>query len=261
MTVRQTFYQATVRGLVEKTESGYKQTVVAFLSQLRRDGTIPFEWIVDNTRELNEPSTWSTPRQILDTAARQFRVPLWDDTPATVYIFVEKDALAGELSEVTHDLDVPLGVVRGDPSITFLHDVAMRLEDDGRPVFIGYFGDHDPNGRDIDRVIERDLREWAPSVDLTFERVAVTREQIVELSLPTRPTKKSDTRSKNFQGDSVELDAIPPETLRDLARTYIMRHVDPAELEAKRMLQWKHQTALQRFAATFDEDGPEEWER
>ncbi len=253
MTVRQVFYQATTRGLVDKIEAEYKGIVVRFLGELRRNGTIPFEWIVDNTRRLDEPATWSTPRELLDAAARQFRMPMWDDTPATVYIFVEKDALAGELTLVTNDYDVPLGVVRGDPSITFLHDVAMRLEDDGRPAFIGYFGDHDPNGRDIDRVIERDLREWAPSVDLTFERVAVTEEQIVQLSLPTRPTKDSDSRAKNFQGDSVELDAIPPDELRTIARHYIERHVDQHQLKELRNIEAEARESLRQFAATWGE--------
>jgi hypothetical protein len=50
------------------------------------------------------------------------------------------------------------------------------------------------------------LRELAPDADITFERIAVTPEQITAWALPTRPTKPSDTRSKNFGEISVELD-------------------------------------------------------
>ena len=50
MTVRQVFYQATTRGLIDKTEADYKGTVVRLLSRLRRKKLIPFNWIADNTR-------------------------------------------------------------------------------------------------------------------------------------------------------------------------------------------------------------------
>ena len=40
MTVRQVFYQATVKGLVEKTEAGYAK-VQTDLALMRRDGDFP----------------------------------------------------------------------------------------------------------------------------------------------------------------------------------------------------------------------------
>jgi hypothetical protein len=40
MTVRQVFYALSVRGLVEKTEAEYKQTVVRLLDEMRWDGAI-----------------------------------------------------------------------------------------------------------------------------------------------------------------------------------------------------------------------------
>ena len=213
-------------GLVPKAEAAYKQTVVRLLSAMRRAGGLPFEWLVDNTRRLQEPYTLNSMEEAVLDLVGTYRRALWTDRPETVYVFVEKDALSAELAEVTDKYDVPLGVVRGDASISFLHSVATRLEDDGRPAFVYYFGDHDPNGVDIDRVIERDLRGWAPSVDLTFERVAVKAWQIEAWNLPTRPTKTTDTRAKKFKGASVELDTIPPDDLRVLVRGCIERHLD-----------------------------------
>ena len=43
MTVRQVFYQATVRGLVEKAESGYAK-VQTDLTVMRRAGELPYDW-------------------------------------------------------------------------------------------------------------------------------------------------------------------------------------------------------------------------
>jgi len=49
MTVRQVFYQATVRALVEKAESGYAK-VQTDLTVMRRAGELPYDWLADNTR-------------------------------------------------------------------------------------------------------------------------------------------------------------------------------------------------------------------
>ena len=42
MTVRQVFYQATVRGLVEKAESGYGK-IQTDLTIMRRAGELPYD--------------------------------------------------------------------------------------------------------------------------------------------------------------------------------------------------------------------------
>jgi hypothetical protein len=55
-TVRQVFYQASVRRLVEKTEAGYR-LVCRLLSAMRRGGMLPFSWIADNTRWQRKPRT------------------------------------------------------------------------------------------------------------------------------------------------------------------------------------------------------------
>ena len=50
--------------------------------------------------------------------------------------------------------------------------------------------------------------------------------------LATRPTKKSDTRSKSFGSTiSVELDAIEPNQLRALVQEAIERHLPPEQFE------------------------------
>ena len=67
--------------------------------------------------------------------------------------------------------------------------------------------------------------------------------QIADLQLPTRPTKRTDSRSKGFSDVSVELDAIPPDILRTLVRDTIELHLPDgfmddikfAEAEEKRV--------------------------
>ena len=56
MTVRQVFYQATVRGLVEKTEGGYAK-VQTDLAIMRRSGMLQYDWLADTTRWQRKPRT------------------------------------------------------------------------------------------------------------------------------------------------------------------------------------------------------------
>jgi hypothetical protein len=63
----------------------------------------------------------------------------------------------------------------------------------GVPTYIYHFGDFDPSGVNAGEKIEQTLREMAPEAEIHFKRTAVTPEQIRQWSLPTRPTKKTDT--------------------------------------------------------------------
>ena len=145
--------------------------------------------------------------------------------------------MAGVVYDVTGEWDVPLMVTRGYPSLSYLYEAAEALSAQEKPCYLYYFGDCDPSGIDIPRRVEKDLREFAPNVDLYFERVAVTMEQADRWGLQTRPTKKTDTRAKTFKGESIEVDAIPPDLLRRLVRECIERHVDQDILERTRAVE------------------------
>jgi hypothetical protein len=231
-TVRQLYYALTVKGAIEKTETEYQRTVVRLLTDMREAGKIPFEWIADNTRWQRKPSSFTGIEHCLNSCAETYRRNLWAAMPVYVEVWVEKDALAGVLLEETKVYDVPLMVAKGYSSLTFIHTAAKAIEAKGKPAFIYHFGDLDPSGRDAARDIEAKLRRYAPGAEIHFSCPAVTREQVEQWNLPTRPTKKTDTRAKKFGSDtSVELDAIPADKLRTLVRECIERHVDRHQLK------------------------------
>jgi hypothetical protein len=234
MTVRQVFYRLVTLGAINKTEREYK-SVCRLLGDMRRADQLPYRWITDSTRVMRKERSFSSLEMALEHTAMAYRRSLWDNQNVYVEVWLEKDALSGVLYEVTNQWDVPLMVTRGYPSISFLHEAALHLSHIGKPVMIYYFGDYDPSGEDIPRVVEEGIREFAPDVDLVFERVAVNPSQIIQMGLDTRPTKSSDSRSKTFQGESVELDAIRPAVLRDMTAQCIERHLDKQALEAVRV--------------------------
>lgn len=277
-TIRQVYYALTVKGVVEKTEPQYR-TVCRLLADMRRSGDIPYGWIADATRWMRRPTTYSSVEEALSNTARTYRRALWDESATAVEIWVEKDALAGVLSDVTFEHDVPLMVTRGRPSISYLHSAAVAIRErweksfhplnmEGQRTAIYYFGDHDPTGRAIDGQIvkgigeslvalgEEDLDDWMPEEAFaefaTFQRVAVTAEQITTWKLPTRPGKAKDPNAKRFTGANVELDAIPADRLRALARQCIEQHADQYELKVLRTVEAEERRLLEQMAETWN---------
>lgn len=251
MTVRQVFYQATIHGVVEKTEAGYAK-VQTGLVRLRRDGGLPYGWIVDNTRWVRGPRTWAGIADALGETARLYRKALWQEAGSSVEIWLEKDALSGVVWPVIDEYDVPLMVTRGYASLSFLHAAAEAIGAAGRPAFIYHLGDFDPSGVDAARRIEMELRSGAPGTEINFERLAVTPAQIAGWDLPTQPTKNSDTRAKGFGSISVELDAIAPGMLRDLVRSAIERHLPRHELEALKLVEAEERRTLARLVHALE---------
>jgi hypothetical protein len=251
-TVRQVFYALTVRGVIAKAEIEYHRTVVRLLVDMREAGKIPFSMIADNTRWQRKPSSFTGIEACLMATAESYRRNLWAAMPAYVEVWCEKDALAGVLIEETKVYDVPLMIAKGYSSITFIHAAAKAIEAKKKPAYIYHFGDLDPSGVDAARDIEAKLRRYAPGAEIHFERPAVTREQVEQWNLPTRPTKQTDTRAKKFaNATSVELDAIPARQLREIVRGCIERHVDQHQLSILRTAEESERELLKKWAGTY----------
>jgi hypothetical protein len=250
MTVRQVFYQASVRGIVDKSEAGYNK-VQTDLVLMRRAGDMPFDWLADNTRWQRKPRTFNSVGQALQDTARLYRKALWADVTAYAEIWLEKDALAGVVLPVTAMYDVPLMVARGYASLSFLHSAAEYINSLDVPVYIYHLGDFDPSGVNAGEKIEETLREMAPAAEIHFERLAVTPEQIEAWQLPTRPTTATDSRAKGFGAISVELDAIEPDKLRALVEDAIEDHLPPQQFKVLKAAEDSERTLIRQLVAGF----------
>lgn len=234
MTLRGVYYRCVAAGIVDKTEAAYR-LVGRELLKLRRAGVVRYADITDGTRLIRKPRSWSSVDDMLADAAASYRRALWHDQDVEVMVFTEKDAISGVLYPVTSNWDVPLGILRGYASESFAHTVADEILFADKPVVAYQFGDHDPSGVDAWREFSAKVTAFAPAAEVEFVRLAVTVEQIVEMDLPTRPTKQTDTRARGFSGGSVEVDAIPPSVLRRLLEEAIAGHVDERALELTEM--------------------------
>ena len=252
MTVRQVFYQLVNIAVIGKRETQYKSTVVRLLGEMRRNGELPFEWLADSTRWMRKPFSYSSMQAALKRTAELYRRSLWDNQDVYVEIWLEKDALAGVLYRVTSSWDVPLMVTRGYPSLSFPHQAAAYINGLEKPTYLYYFGDYDPLGLDITRNVREDIEEFAPWAEVHFERVAVSEDQIEAWQLPTRPTKVSDSRSGSFWGESVEVDAIPPDVLRTLVSEKIIQHIDEQALHVMQVAEESERSLLTKIAADLN---------
>jgi hypothetical protein len=170
MTVRQVFYQATVRPIVEKTEAGYDKVQVD-LPLLRRAGVLPYRRLAGNTiipGGSGKPTTFDSIEQALEETAQLYRKALRADADCYVEILLEKDALAGVVIPVTSMFDVPLMVSRGYAILSFLHSAAEYIAEVDKPTYIYHLGDFDPSGVHAGEKIEETLQALAPLAEGHF---------------------------------------------------------------------------------------------
>ena len=248
-TVRQIFYQAVVRGLVEKDEARGYRLVQRRLLHLRERRIVPYGWITDNARMVRTRARWQDPEEFAREAASRYRKDYWAASSERVEVWLEKDALAGVLfPTVVEECGLDLYVTRGFSSVTYLQQAADSIEADGRPTHVYLLTDFDPSGLAIAESVERELINRAATNPPEVERIAVTRRQVDFFGLPTRPTKQTDARARAFMDRygtvSVELDALPPDVLRGLVRERVEEHMDSRRLEVLKLAEREEREGL-----------------
>jgi hypothetical protein len=235
VTVRGLYYQAEVAGVsgIGKDDPGYNKVQRQVL-KLRRAGRMSYHDIADATRWMRKPDSYSSIGEALKETARLYRKKLWANTRDYVEVWCEKDALAGVIYPVTAEYDVPLMVARGFPSETFCFEAIEQRGDDKRDFNVYTLFDFDRAGQDSARSLQEKLKRFAKAkgIKVYFHNLAVTKEQVEQWSLPTREPKRKSAADKRWPHDfCCELDAIPPDRLRDLVRSAIEQHVPRRQLD------------------------------
>jgi len=247
MTVRQVYYVLVSEQTINNNLSEYRR-VVNILKRARLAGLIRFDSIVDDTREAEKTHSWSSVEDILYAALRQYRSDWWRDQPRYVEVWLEKRALRRIFYPITNSYDVYLCTGGGYQSWSEVWQGRNRFEArKGKVLRILYFGDLDPSGKDM----PRDIRERFSTlgIDVDVVEVALTREDIDQYDLPRNPTKRDDARKKwyieRYGIDyAVELDALPPDVLREKIRLAVRDNCDVNLLE-------KHKAEDERLKKTW----------
>jgi len=142
-------------------------------------------------------------------------------------------------------------IARGFSSETFLWKSAQTINAAGKTAVIYNLGDHDRSGVLAWNHVQHKLREFvAPHIEIIFERLAVTPEQIDQYRLPTRPPKP---KSKNQSvaeaeaefGPAVEVDAMPTPALQSLVHNAITDWIDNDALRITEMVEQQEREGLE----------------
>ncbi|MGE4249051.1 MAG: hypothetical protein AB7F09_06660 [Parvibaculaceae bacterium] len=259
VTVRGLYYQCEVHGLpgIDKTDAGYDKVQRQVLA-LRRQGRMSYDWIADATRWMRKPRSYDGIRAAIEATAAFYRKNLWNDADTYCEIWCEKDAISGVISPITAQYDVPLMVTRGFSSETFCFEAIAARSWDGRPYHVYYLGDFDRAGRDAARSLRDKLVRFASEkgVEVVFEQIAVDVAQITALKLPTREPKRKSPADRAWPYDfACELDALPPDTMRNIVEAAINRHLDADRLNILRTAEASEKAFLQNWAATAIQSG------
>lgn len=234
LTLRQLYYQFVARGLIPNTQRDYKR-LGDIVNKARLAGLLDWDYIVDRTRNLEHLSHWSTPGDIMASAAKSYRLDKWSGQPYRVEVWVEKEALAGVVSRTADRNDVAWFSCRGYVSQSEIWGAAQRHGEyiaGGQGVVVLHLGDHDPSGIDMTRDIERRLRlfiyqDWYNANEaelrgmfdgrisqedveahvmahledrtpIEVRRIALNRDQVEQYDPPPNPAKLSDSRAEGY---------------------------------------------------------------
>jgi hypothetical protein len=247
VTVRGAFYQLTTKGVVEKTEAGYRQVQRQALL-MRRENLLPWKFIADGTRWVHAPETWDSTEDALRETARTYRRNLWRSQDVRIEVWLEKDALASLIRDVTYRWGVRLMVSRGQSSDTYVHGAAQEAQkawdEAGVSTEVLALYDADRSGRSCVEQIKKKLLEYSYGAPINVTLLAVTDEQIDEWNLPTRPAKE------NADEVAVELDAIPPDKLKTIVEDAIVSHIDADAWKKEQAVEESEREILERLTAS-----------
>lgn len=201
------------------------------------------------TRWQRKPTSYDDVDDYITAMARSYRRDLWQSQGVRVEVWLEKDALADVIYDVTYEWDVSLMVSRGQSSATFLYAAAQEAQEawdrSGVATYICALYDHDAGGDRSARTITAQLPEFASDVPLYFDRLAVTPAQISDWDLPTRPPKAKDPQAKAWGNKpAVELDAIDPVQLTGLVQDAILSHVDERQWKLEQSVEEEERKGL-----------------
>lgn len=251
LTIRQIFYRAVGAFGYDKNEKAYKRLIYT-LSKARRADMVDMSAIRDDgvtKRSAPGYESLDSFERRIKAAARGYSRQGQLGQEGRIVLLCEAAGMVPQLERVANPFGVDVRSSGGYDSVTAKHELACDLLDLERRVTVLHLGDLDPSGEDMFTVISEDVGAFFDQMNLTdigakderrsvrFERIAVTREQAALYELPSAPKKETDSRAKKFQGETVQCEALPPDTLNAIVREAITSRLD-----------------MQAFAANADQE-------
>ncbi len=240
MTLRRIYYVLLGKGLIEP--SGKKGSPYINLSKLlvkaREEGEIDWKVIVDRTRRIIKRWTFPDYDEAFEWLCEHYRKDSMLRQKNYVEVWIEKDAISGNVASVTWDIDVPLMPGKGWGSVTTIHDAYERiakLTGKRLHVVILYVSDFDPEGFHIPKVVEEKFALYGLP-DPQIKRIALTEGQINKFNLRKNVgfTISEKQKEKEYVRDYIEkygvvqyeIDALPVAELNQIIEKELKKLID-----------------------------------
>jgi len=266
LNARQYAYRAEAAGLITKKYFKYTNSI---LTKLREQKILPWNAVLDSSREFNPYSVVLSEdsEEYVNSLMKSFKnfpnrfdLPRWQYQSIVPVIFTEKEGLIQYFEMVTDQRAVSIYAQKGQVGKSHLHEVVfpwmMKWAGKGKTIRMVYLGDCDDEGFQIPVTLLQTITKWAdgsPQFDihdlyprslskvyhegsiLTFERLALTPEQVENLALRKDPINPKSTIARKFVSFKCELEAIEPNILRSMIEATIDKTWDK-ESEKRRQL-------------------------
>ena len=102
--------------------------VSRLLTDMREDGIIPWEWIVDDSRSLDREPGFANLEEYGEAIARSFRRDFWADQSSRIIVVSEKATVSGLLRPVIQAYGVSWFPVHGFNSATKITEVVEGMK-------------------------------------------------------------------------------------------------------------------------------------
>jgi hypothetical protein len=254
--VRATCYQLFIRKLIKSMEKTNTDKISKLLVDARKDGIVPWEWLVDETRDAERQGTWANPETFIPAVMRSYRRDRWELQSERVEVWSEKGTVRGTLAPVLYEFGVTFRVMHGYTSWTCLYKIAAECEENLKPLTVFYIGDYDPSGMQMSEVdLPGRLAEL--HADLTIQRLAIDKDFALWKQLPffAAHEKEDDSRFEWFvsrYGTTCwELDAMSPPDLRAVVSIAIRSKIDATAWDRCEAVEAAEQRSLRAILGTW----------
>ena len=236
LTGRQIFYMLVGQYRYDKTELAYHR-LLDKLNRARRSRLIPFHAIRDDGVTMRGGGWWSGEDQFLGSiipSAKAFKMDRQRSQTSVIEIWVEAAGMVPQIARVATNFSIITYSSGGFNSTTMKHSAAARFcrrfQKTNQLTTVLHIGDHDPSGVAIFENLSLDIPSFCAGMGCPgiswWKRIAVTPEQIEKHELEESPPKKTDSRSVNWEGGTVQVEAMRPEVIADEVQSVIVEQID-----------------------------------
>ncbi|MFE2639522.1 hypothetical protein ACFXKF_32970 [Streptomyces scopuliridis] len=226
-TLRQCHYRLVSEGLIPNTAPMYRR-LSSQLARARREGRFPE--LIDTLRVIHVLPAWPDADTFLREVPDWFRLDRTHGQEHALYVAAEKDTLRQLLTGWLAPFGIPVLVVRGFGSQTYVDVVRQRTALDPRQAHLVYVGDFDCSGEDVERDWVERTGCWSST-----RRVLLTHDQVRQYELPAAEGKRDDPRWPAFARRHAfdidhpvqwEVEALEPAELQRLVLAAVAPYVD-----------------------------------